>query len=374
MLVRNYNIGRRDCILVSKKKDNLLIDCGVTQHSAVIKDINSDLRNKNNVLLLTHFHRDHIDGLEYIDGNSFDHVIISRFGLCIFSERNVNYLVKLLKLMAYSTPRSDTRTMIQNIFSIFKLISMVIKGQGKVCFANRGDDIRHVDDFEVIHPDIKCNDFLDIIHSESLDSFIRETESYMNPNELEELNGAIRDFIGQHRDITGTLFKNDENIKVNFIELEQIGNDLLSYHKMKLDKIIELADEYINIWVNNFKLFKDFSNEMNKNSVVIQNKKVLFMGDVTRKVVGDLKNLNYFQGRNYKLIKTPHHGAKDYFTKKLPFAKYYISCSNSHKDINTNNPYLLNNQKVKHIFSDGSLFYKGKVKLNKYRSNKRYYI
>ena len=119
MYVKNYNIGRRDCILVANKKENLLIDCGVTQHSTVIKDIDKDLSKKSNSLLITHFHDDHINGLNYIKSNSMESIYLSRFGLCIFKERDVNYLTKLLKLMAYTVSRSDTRTIIQNIFSIF---------------------------------------------------------------------------------------------------------------------------------------------------------------------------------------------------------------------------------------------------------------
>ena len=375
MLVKNYNIGRRDCVLTSNGKENLLIDCGVTKQSSVISEIDADLFNKESSLLITHFHDDHIGGLRFISSNSIEHIYMSKFVLCVFKEENISILIKLLKFMAYSTKRSDTRTMIQNIFSVFKIISNALSLTGNIHFVNRGDKIYMVSDFHVLHPDVECSSFLDIVHNEMLDKFIQDTESYMNDQVKAQLDGIIGTFISQHMDMRGMLKQVFDHTDSLEISRENLHQGLIDYHNEKLMKIIEFADKNIGLWINNHNLFTEFSNQMNEKSVIIQNENSLFTGDATISVINALERSKYFDGMVYKLIKTPHHGAKNFYADKLPDADIYISCSNSQSlDINNGNTYLLKRPKVYHVFSDGSTFHFSSIKLNNVKTHVQFNI
>lgn len=358
MEVKLYDIGRADCILLGgKNKVNFMIDCGVQKYSSKLKEINNDLlKGKKNSLLITHFHSDHIRGLNYIHKNVFKDVYLSRFGLCLFKEEGLKTIEIFLKLFYYTPSNTYLNQFLRNILTILNMLSRVLVKKGNITFINSGSRFKTLPTFEVIHPDINCNMFLKdefLTKAKEHIKFVEKT--YKELLEASDYNAILNEEISKYKEATKLIFENQntDSIAINdyLDELKNMEN--------AISKISEIGGQ-LEEFAEYEELYDGFKKYMNYYSVVIHNSKALFCGDATKEVINDLFAMGLFKS-NYRIIKTPHHGSSTSFTLSIPRPLIYLSCSDSSKDIKKSNMYLNSITKPLHIFSNGDAFIQGKI-------------
>lgn len=355
MNIKLYDIGRADSVLLSDHNRNLLIDCGVKKDDiSNSMDINNDLSYSDNHLLITHYHDDHIRGLDFIYGDVFDMIYISRFPLCLFNEVSKNALKKFIKLYAYTPSKTKMNIYLDNILRIFKIISKVVKKQGMIQLLNKGDHFSHVREFTVLHPDLSCDSFVPKELLSLADTYIKIMEQSMNKTAVKKINQLANEYA---KAVNG-LELNEDVDKFQFNEV--VSKELIR----SLDKVlynIKQVKKGIMEYQDFDSINKSFGKYMNNNSLVIHNENILFTGDVTRSVIASLHTKDEFH-ESYKVIKIPFHGSNAHYSMNLPYADFLLSCSDSVIwDINEDSQYLNLLLKSMTIFSNGDVFHNGHI-------------
>jgi len=355
MNIKLYDIGRADSVLLSQHNQNLLIDCGVKKDDiSNSMDINNDLSYSDNHLLITHYHDDHIRGLDHIYGDVFDTIYLSRFSLYLFDEGSKDVLKKFIKLYAYTPSKTKINIYLKNLLLLFKTLVKVVKKQGKIQVLNKGDQISHVCDLMVLHPDISGDSFAPKELLENADEYIKIMEQSMNKTAVKKINQLANEY---------TKAVNDLGLKQDTSSF--ILNEVISKETIRLlDKVlynIKQVKKGIMEYQDFDSINKSFGKYMNNNSLVIHNEDILFTGDVTRSTITSLHTNNEFQ-ESYKVIKIPFHGSNTHYSMNLPYADFLISCSDSTIwDINEDSQYLNLLLKSMTIFSNGDVFHSGHI-------------
>jgi len=355
MNIKLYDIGRADCVLLSDRNQNLLIDCGVKKDDISNSvDINNDLSYTDSHLLITHYHDDHIRGLEHIYGDVFDTIYLSRFPICLFHEKSKSALVKLIRLYAYTPSKTKINIYLKNILRIYKKVSKVIKKDGTIELLNKGDHISHVREFTVLHPDLSCDNLVPKELLTIASSYIKVMEQSVNKTAVKK----ITQYANEYAEIVNDLNIQEEDIKFKF-------NDKVTKDTIKaIDKIlynIKQVKKGIEEYLDFDPINKAFGKYMNNNSLVFHSENILFTGDITRSVITSLNTKEAFY-ESYKVIKIPFHGSNTHFSMNLPYADFFLSCSDSTIwDINEDSQYLNLSLKSMTIFSNGDVFHNGTI-------------
>jgi ribonuclease BN (tRNA processing enzyme) len=355
MNIKLYDIGRADCVLLSDHNRNLLIDCGVKKDDiSNSMDINNDLSYSENHLLITHYHDDHIRGLDHIYGDVFDKIYISRFPLCLFNVVSKDALKKFIKLYAYTPSKTKMNIYLKNILKLFKKLSKVVKKQGTIQLLNKGDRFSHVDKFTVLHPDLSCESLVPEELLSLADTYIKIMEQAMDKTAVKKINQLANEY-------SKTVNGLELNEEVNEFQL----NEVLSKELIRsLDKVlynIKQVKKGIMEYQDFDSINKAFGKYMNNNSLVIHNENILFTGDVTRSVIASLHTKEEFH-ESYKVIKIPFHGSNGHYSMNLPYADFLLSCSDSIIwDINEDSQYLNLLLKSMTVFSNGDVFHNGHI-------------
>lgn len=355
MNIKLYDIGRADCVLLSEQNQNLLIDCGVKRADiSNSMDINNDLSYSDNQLLITHFHNDHIRGLDHIYGDVFDKIYMSKYGICLFDNKQIDILTLFLKLYAYTPSKTKMNIYLKNLLRLCRKLSKVIKKDGNVVLLNKGDSFTHIRKFEVLHPDIKCNDLISDDLQNLAVEYISEAESGLSKKALT----AIDTFVKEYIEIVNSLNINPEDKEFDF-------NQVITIKTIRqLDKLVRelrIQAKSISEYPDFDAVNKAFKRHMNETSLVVHNEDLLFAGDVTSSIISTLQSSKVFH-EAYQAIKLPHHGSNSHFSMNLPFADFHLACSNSIKwDIKEDNQYLNTSLKSMTIFSNGDVFHNGRI-------------
>jgi len=272
MNIKLYDIGRADSVLLSQHNQNLLIDCGVKKDDiSNSMDINNDLSYSDNHLLITHYHDDHIRGLDHIYGDVFDTIYLSRFSLYLFDEGSKDVLKKFIKLYAYTPSKTKINIYLKNLLLLFKTLVKVVKKQGKIQVLNKGDQISHVCDLMVLHPDISGDSFAPKELLENADEYIKIMEQSMNKTAVKKINQLANEY---------TKAVNDLGLKQDTSSF--ILNEVISKETIRLlDKVlynIKQVKKGIMEYQDFDSINKSFGKYMNNNSLVIHNEDILFTG------------------------------------------------------------------------------------------------
>lgn len=355
MNIKLYDIGRADSVLLSDHNRNLLIDCGVKKDDiSNSMDMNNDLSYSDNHLLITHYHDDHIRGLDHIYGDVFDTIYMSRFPLCLFNISSKETLKKFIKLYAYTPSKTKINIYLKNILSIYKKLFKVAKAQASIQLLNKGDKFSHVCDFTVLHPDISCKTLAPKELLLTANKFIKLMEASMNKTAVKKIN----QFANEYAEAVNELSLEEDTYV--FLLNEVVSKELIR----KLNKILHNINEVkkgITEYTDFDSINKSFGKYMNNNSLVIHNEDILFTGDVTRSVITSLHSNEAFND-SYKVIKIPFHGSNAHYSMNLPNADFLLSCSDSIIwDINEDSQYLNSLLKSMTIFSNGDVFHNGHI-------------
>jgi len=355
MNIKLYDIGRADSVLLSDHNQNLLIDCGVKKDDiSNSMDMNNDLSYSDNHLLITHYHDDHIRGLDHIYGDVFDTIYMSRFPVCLFHANSKAILKKFIKLYAYTPSKTKINIYLKNILRLYNSLSKVVKASGIVQLLNKGDTFSHVRDFTVIHPNISCDTLAPKELMDTANIYIKIMEAQMNSTAVKKIN----QFANQYAKAVNELDLSGEIDTFKFNEV--ISKELIR----TLDKVlynIKQVKKGISEYQDFDAVNKSFGKYMNNNSLVIHNEDILFTGDVTRSTIASLHSNDEFM-ESYKVIKLPFHGSNAHYSMNLPYADFLLSCSDSIIwDINEDSQYLNLLLKSMTIFSNGDVFHNGHI-------------
>jgi len=356
MILKLYDIGRADCMLLytpsfDKANKLLMIDCGVAKYDVKnLNEINLDLKSSNeNNLLISHFHRDHIRGLYYIDKYKFDKIYLNYYLKCAFSSYDINTLTKILRIYYLSNPGTLLKNRFHFILNHLYICSVNLKPHGAIKFINAGDKFNVIDDYFMIWPNIICN----IKNIESHAKMMLSIDEYIEENQFIKENKNLDKFMSSYIDIYENIksyYKENIIWNQNIMEAGSKINDLLESIDKLWDKTQEVSEQYT--------ISKSVSSYFNEISTVIHNDKGLYMGDVESAVVRKLKSQ---YNSNYTVVKTPHHGSNSHFDISIPSNHIFVSCSNSKRDINSKNSYFTHFPKTTHIFSNGTAYISGKI-------------
>lgn len=305
MMIRMYNCYFGDCFNIENlNENNLLVDCGI--HSICqninvrnqrFKDIYCDINNSTMDFLLSHYHEDHYNGIEYMSNKwnyKFEKVYIPDIW-------DINGSIDAISLHLLSGILD--KSILHKGTTILTFLKALCKDDGKVIFVRRGSKIQ--DKYVALWPSEK---------------FIKDKADKL-------LKKMIVDEDLSDNDISQLSYYSTElqtivlGIRSNNIE----RSGLLERINLLEEDISKSFEHFIDKGVKPSTLFnlKDFGNNI---SIVFQNNEdtandnILFTGDF-----GSLKKQwnkieCNFDGKKdckmhplYHVIKIGHHGTRAYY-------------------------------------------------------------
>lgn len=329
-----YNVGFGDCLLISDGSENLVVDFGSDTPyllPRVADSIESQCRNIDTSILLTHFHQDHINGV--IDTKILEKLNIKNVYLPdIFAMRRINNGLDFLQL-------EILRDILSSIFifkkpikiNLYTLLKRIIFTNAKIVFLQRGDtftlDKRN---YQVLWP---CFDMLKV-KKRTENAIISLLEDLRLIGETKHFNSP---------DTDNSYWKFDLGTIDLFIDklLEVYKNIMFGEFNEKL--LIELEEYYSNM-VNSVEHLKEAKSDIvkkakeriasiiaqgNRASIVFHDKSeneksnILMTGDITPSDFKKILNFNtdFVISKEYNTIKAPHHATESHLITTLPKCK-----------------------------------------------------
>lgn len=285
-----YNMGHGDCFLINdENKEGLLIDCGGSRYSSSIVStfVSPDLlRIDNKSLMITHFHRDHVNRIKNLDKNiKFKHVYVPN----AISSTDIHRAFAIIK---YAKPRSATYIMAYNYLTLIPTIENYLYDGSFIHYVSRFSIITFsFAKFTVLWP-IKINDG-DVTTLPFTALEIELIEKYLSVfSEMKQDEyGSVLEF--------KTNLNIDRNIRKIIKEFKDQDKDIQSDGMIKIEMISQKLGNQLSL-------------------VIKDDEKSLFLGDITHSIY-DAEIASYvrpFVG----FLKTSHHGSKSHYTSNFPNA------------------------------------------------------
>jgi hypothetical protein len=338
-----YNVGFGDSSILVGDKENLLIDLGSDfncfDFEPIWKDIYSECKEKDLIVMCSHFHDDHINGIIKHDKGSktISEVIIPNF-------------LSIPLCMEYSfTELSIYQAFFESVIinkkiklSIYDLLKFLCENNTKVRFVQAENKFVYDNsEYRVLWPNPH---HIELINDNDLDTinYINEKfdeKEYDNTDEkthltlLEQngLRGFIRKIAGNIDKLYMSLNITNNNDFMSQIEtVEDVGRDLEKLER--LSNAIGLVDkDGIKKFTRKFKIKQNELSIVFHNDQYLPDRNILFTGDVTSVLFDNY--IYAFLHKEYNVIKAPHHGTFNlHFTYKLPISNNILisNGNNSH--------------------------------------------
>ncbi len=327
MKIRMYNVGFGDCFLMREKSSGgkeaaLLVDFGSDtpgRLSFASQDIANACMGTELSVLLTHFHKDHINGL-------WETPLLNSVKL-----KNI-YIPDIFKLRNVSGTKLDflQLSLLSDIFSslvvqkrpveitLYTLLQTMMNHRSRLCLLSRGLSFDFASqEYQVLWPSIE-GIRIDPRVEESVISLLerRDLISYRNERVYIEPLDSFIDRLSRGYE----AFAGEGNRDVNWQELQESFESMSDFFRDGLEGATEEIKEKL----------PSIKNQGNKISIVFQDRaacgasKLLMTGDVTAPILKKLAANRIQDGcmfrvsDRYQAIKAPHHGTSTHFVPVLP--------------------------------------------------------
>lgn len=345
MKMKVFNVGFGECILLDKSPDAaLLVDCGSKSKNRIdVNRISEHMRNSKNLsFMLTHFHADHYNGFDKLnnDVRKADKVY---FPWISFSPKEGSAIGVLLKLAIHLIALYEESAIDEDVVFLLKgqieFIQNHVKENGRARLLKQHDIFSLGNcDMEVLWP-LQCGveQYFDN-KGHNLERIYDMIEHSLFPDKIAQTKfSSIQDDIIQNLNDFYSIFDegNDEftvteSRLTKLKELIQRQTDLISrINKMAATSRNKNKDS-VKKWRKSLR--KIFHHDNNACSIVFRDKKdcpsscykLLMTGDITKNVIEQHLYRAYFQHRQYKYMKCPHHGTYTHYSICLPDSENFI--------------------------------------------------
>lgn len=361
--IKRVKCGDSSTIKIDNKQ--LIIDCGSDNrgngmpsgefaYSSITEDLDNDYKTD---LLITHFHKDHFNGVLHIPDlqKKLENIYLP---YSIIREANV-YSGAISKLLVIASPRSWGFRLSSNIINLLIMVQKVVSDPSHIRFVKAGDTINIANKtIHVLWPDCTfdigslkvLNTFIENIPTDMEDMKIQELTSeecaptlrILDEHSKNEYNELLEYIRGQGYDIEEIesaqqllnsslekyldVFHNSKNLEKNYdhcmVQLQQAYTNSQQVNRKIWDYISKNESLMIHIKTFSRNQYHSLINTMNALSIVCDcEEQFIFLGDVPAEVI---EHINRLFKTNYKIVKLQHHGTKDYYTSKTPNGEFYV--------------------------------------------------
>ncbi len=334
MKVTIHEVNFGESILYQKGDKKLLVDCGA-KFGQKGKLAYSRIENKidtNTKLLITHFDEDHFNGVcEIPDGYKFEKIYLPLYmyrGNGVI--RTEEMFVDTLKVWVYSVALGKKKK-ISALHTLFMKMPNLVRCMDNIKCVGYGDIIQLDDcNIQVLWPETNSRIKRKLYADEILEIIKRNfnNEDYDNSNyNLERFLRIADDYVEKFLEIYRVYCRrslddygqdvNDNYINAQISMLDNIFKDMINS-----SLLVNISEEE-KIRLGNIESIK--IRNMNECSIVFTcEEDLIAFGDITPRIITHLNRKHNISKKKYKLVKTPHHGTKSYWTNKLPDAQAYL--------------------------------------------------
>lgn len=345
-----------DCSIICGDTEGLLIDCGSDNRG---NGLNSSAfaysKIENHIssyeikrILISHFHKDHFNGILEIPDDYRVHKTYLPYSII---DGKVIYIDGLMRLLAVAPPRSWGFQLSKRIIELFRKLSRISQ---HIIFLKKGDLIPFEKiKIRVLWPEVKDSLFkynnlpvkivTDTTTKSAEDTYIQSElfNREMNLSAIEEkLKNDFEEIVGQeNQELLTVMGDFDEHINTyirrlhdyedaSFDVVHENYNALLRQHDLFIKKLHPEKIDKVKFFAR--QQYHSLVTSMNAISIVCDyNEKFIFLGDAPTNVVDFLYNNSQFSDW-YHFVKVQHHGTPSHFTPNTPKGGYNVISNGGH--------------------------------------------
>ena len=342
MKIRMYDMRFGDCFLLQEGAEYFLVDFG-SDTKFNLEDVADDIKNtcgKNTLsVLLTHFHKDHINGFHETElPKNVNISTIYLPNVIAMNARNceINYLqLHILREIFEAVVLQKSPSTI----TLYKLLEDMMKAKSKVVFLQRNNEFVFAKrKYDVLWP---CFDELQI-HGKTVKRIIKVAEwiGLVSGEKTERIEHVEDDLKQIKLKIVQTFIDELAEAYVQLSNRQEVDSDIMQKLEAeygKIDKwIAGVSKELDDSKKREIKsVIQRMVKEENRISIVFQDRsrndcsKLLMTGDAAKsdlKKVIDNKIADTLKiSRKIGVIKLPHHGTTSHYLSDLPNCKRLLA-------------------------------------------------
>lgn len=305
-----YNMQFGDSFLINDNGVGLLVDCGTIGKKKINQNVINQLVNdvtliNTKSILITHFHVDHYNCFNQLPSNSIDKVYMRN----IYTRNNC--MLNIISLIVFSNEDMRFKEALFKL-SLVKNLSSILSPNAKICFVKQNDKIQLGNSEYIVLSPNPCD--IDLLTDNDILLI-----DYAIHNAYPDLSEKISEIIEACPNYT------DENINLDVIKrFEEKVNCFINFidNYDKKSKVCDVVLDKLKIKRKSLST-KIFNYEHKVNiSFRSEDNKLYMFGDQSFKILNQLvKNIN----SDTKIVKTAHHGTKNYFIKFNKVDNLFIS-------------------------------------------------
>lgn len=370
--VKRVKCGDSSTIKINDRQ--IIIDCGSDNRNDDLESgefaystIKKEIANKYKTdLLITHFHKDHFNGILHIPqmNNKLEHIYLP---YSIIKGNNV-YTGVISKLLVIAPPRSWGFELSSQIIKLFLKLEELVTNPLNIEFLKYGNTINFENkSIRILWPD--CNFDIKNLKVKDIEIFDNKTAKYIltttnqeqdNNNFNTKLSLIDERLENEYQKLLDNIKSNDYNVEEIKSAQNQLEIALECYlNTMHSGERLEgfyngIRDQLKNAYDKSQETNRNFWNRISKNKLLMTNVKkfskseyhhlintmnaisivcdyddqFIFLGDVNAEIISHIKPL--FKN-SYQVVKVQHHGTKEYYTNDTPKGKQYIISNGGYK-------------------------------------------
>lgn len=346
MYIVGYPVAFGECFLIDEPKKNmaLLVDYG-SDTPCILEDVRKNIlkefREREFSVLLTHFHRDHVNGFwETSLSNEID--IHTVYIPDIFGMRRAQVRFDFLQIQVLTDlfssvvlERKPTE------ITLYSLLKQLAGTRTKIAFLHSGNEFSLASQrFQVLWPNFNIINIDPRIEKSLIpllqkfgivDHGIGFDEGEKGPVSIQYVDDFIDALSDAYRALASNEYESPQSL------MGRVEEEFRKMSQFFSTRAEELSKEVSNSFLSDLKgRMAGIKNQGNRISIVFQDQpqesisKVLMTGDILaadmKKIIaGPTKNTDGFPlSQKYIAIKAPHHGTHTHFVEFFPPCNYFL--------------------------------------------------